>query len=285
MCEARHGILPTESLIKENVQWSTRQPLLTTNHVRNFHQMVVHDVCQVISWQFVSTLIEHLVVQDITHHLHVATNHIVDMNLLSWFNLETNGVLLAVGDELIYLLLGKGKRVAHLHTGMSIILEVLNLGTLCLQLLWSIKSDVSLAVVQELLHILLIDVATLTLAIRTMLTTEAHTLVKLDAEPFERFQDILLSSRNETMRVCILNSEHELATMLASKQIIIEGGTNTTNVQCTCRTWGETHPYFSICHVLFYSLFQIFLQIYIFFCDYNSFFSYFRTVNRIIRRK
>ena len=49
-------------------------------------------------------------------------------------------------------------------------------------------------------------------------------------------------------------------------------------LKCFTRwTWGKTHSYFSICHVLFYSYFQNFLQIYIFFCDYNSFFSYFRT--------
>ena len=255
VCEARHCILPTESLIKENVQWGTRQPLLTANHVRDFHQVVVHDVCQVISWQFVSTLIENLVIQDITHHLHVATNHIVDMNFLSWFNLETYCILLTICDELIYLLLGKGERVAHLHTGMSIVLEILNLSTLSFQLLWSIEGDVCLTIVQKLLYIFLIDITTLALTIRTMLATEAHTLIKLDTEPLERFQDIFLGSWYETMRVCILDTEHKLTTMLASKQIIIKGGTDTTNVQCSRWTWGKTHSYFSICHVLFYSYF------------------------------
>ena len=88
-----------------------------------------------------------------------------------------------------------------------------------------------------------------------MLATEAHTLIKLDTEPLERFQDIFLGSWYETMRVCILDTEHKLTTMLASKQIIIKGGTDTTNVQCSRWTWGKTHSYFSICHVLFYSYF------------------------------
>lgn len=86
-----------------------------------------------------------------------------------------------------------------------------------------------------------------------MLTTEAHTLVKLDAQPLEGFQDVFLGSRNETMRVSILDTEHEFTTMLAGKQIIIKGSTNTTDMQCTRWTWGKTHSYFSICHVLFYS--------------------------------
>ena len=251
--EARHGVLPSECLIKKNVQWSTRQPLLTTDYVRDFHQVVVYDVGQVIGWQFVCALIENLVVQDVAHYLHVATNHIVDVDFLSWLNLEANGVLLAVGYQLIHLLLRESQGVAHLHTGMCIILEVLNFGTLSLQLLRSIESDVSLAVVQKLLHIFFIDVATLALAVRTMLTTEAHTLIKLDAQPLEGFQDVFLGSRNETMRVSILDTEHEFTTMLAGKQIIIKGSTNTTDMQCTRWTWGKTHSYFSICHVLFYS--------------------------------
>ena len=40
---------------------------------------------------------------------------------------------------------------------------------------------------------------------------------------------------------------------LPGKQIIIKGSTNTTDMQCTRWTWGKTHSYFSICHVLFYS--------------------------------
>lgn len=72
-----------------------------------------------------------------------------------------------------------------------------------------------------------------------MLTTEAHTLVKLDAQPLEGFQDVFLGSRNETMRVSILDTEHEFTTMLAGKQIIIKGSTNTTDMQCTRWTWGK----------------------------------------------
>ena len=167
------------------MQGSTWQPLLTTNHVGNLHQMIVHDVGKMICWQLVCALIEHLVVQDITHHLHVSSYHIVDMNLLAGLNLEAHSILLAVCNELVNLLLGKSERVAHLHTGMGIILEVLYLSTLCLKLLGSIESDISLTSIEQLLHIFLIDVATLTLAVRTMLSTKAYTLVKLDTEPFE----------------------------------------------------------------------------------------------------
>ena len=185
MGKARHGILPAESLVEKYMQWCTWQPLLAADHMRDFHQMIVHDIGQVVSRKLVGTLVEHLVVEDIAHHLHIATNHIVDVDFLSRFYLETYGILLAVCDELVHLFLRKGERITHLHTGVGIILEILDFSTLGLQFLWSIKSDVSLAIVEKLLYIFLIDVTTLALTVRTMLTTEAHSLIKLDAEPLE----------------------------------------------------------------------------------------------------
>ena len=64
---------------------------------------------------------------------------------------------------------------------MRIILEVLNLGTLSLKFLRGIECDVCLTVCKKLLDISLVDVAALTLAVRTMVATKADALVELDA--------------------------------------------------------------------------------------------------------
>ena len=64
MCEARHSILPTESTVQQHVQGSAWQPFLATDYVCHLHQMVVHNVCQMICWQVVSTLVQHLIVQN-----------------------------------------------------------------------------------------------------------------------------------------------------------------------------------------------------------------------------
>ena len=59
------------------------------------------------------------------------------------------------------------------------------LGALGVKLLGRVEGIISLAIGQELVYILLVDVATLTLAVGTMVATEADALVKLDAEPLE----------------------------------------------------------------------------------------------------
>jgi hypothetical protein len=176
-----HGVFPAECLIEKYVKRSTWQPLLTTDNVRNLHEVVVHDVCEVICREFVSTLIEHLVIEDVALDANLTTDEVVYENLLAWLNLEADNILLAVGNKLINLLLRHTQGVAHLQASVSIILEVLNLGTLSLEFLRCIECDISLAVSKKLLDISLIDVAALTLTVRTMIATKADALVELDA--------------------------------------------------------------------------------------------------------
>ena len=90
-----------------------------------------------------------------------------------------------------------------------------------LQLLRGVEGYVCLVAVKKLLYILLVYVAALALAVRAFVAAEAHSLVELDAEPSERFDDILFCSWHETARIGVLNAEHQVAAMLTGKQIIV----------------------------------------------------------------
>ena len=183
--KAGHGVFPTERAVEQHVQRCRWQPLLATDNVAYLHQMVVYDVGKMVSGQLVSTLIEHLVVEDVALDDHVAAYHVVDMHLDTGGDEEAHHILLAVGYHLAPLCLGERQRVSHLHAGACIILEILYLGALGVKLLGRVEGIISLAVGQELVYVLLVDVATLTLAVGTMVATEADALVKLDAEPLE----------------------------------------------------------------------------------------------------
>ena len=180
MRKLRHRVLPAKSLVEQHMKRCTRQPLLTTDHVRDLHQVVVHDIRQMIGRQLVCTLIEHLVIQDITLHTHLTTDQVVHQHLLTSLDLETYHVLPAVGNHLVHFLFRECQRVAHLTTGMTVILEILNLLTLGLQLLGCVKGDIGLIRVEQLLHIFLIDITTLALAIRTFVAAKRHAFVELD---------------------------------------------------------------------------------------------------------
>ena len=75
----------------------------------NLHQMVINDIGQMVRRQLVGTFEEHLVVKNIGLHTHLTTNQVVDQHLLPSLNLETYHILLAVGNQLFHLCLGKGQ--------------------------------------------------------------------------------------------------------------------------------------------------------------------------------
>src|SRR3712207_8783901 len=70
--------------------------------------------------------------------------------------------------------LGKRQRIAHLQTCMGVILKVLNLISLGLKLLRRVESDVSFALSKQLIDILFIDFAALTLPIWAVISAKAH---------------------------------------------------------------------------------------------------------------
>ena len=248
MGKLRHRILPSKCLIQQYMQGGRRQPLLTTNHMGNFHQMVIHNICQMIGRQLVGTLIKHLIVENIALHAHVATNQVIHHHLLSSLDLKAHHILLTIGNQLLHLLLRQCQRVTHHTTGMTIVLEILYLLTLSLQFLRGIKGDIGFTSIQQLLHILLVDVTALTLAVGTLVTTETHTFVKPNPQPLERLDNIFLSARHETVRIGILYSEDQVATMLLGKQIIIQGSAHTADMQSPRRTWCKAHPNSSFRH-------------------------------------
>ena len=76
----------------------TWQPLFTTYHMGYLHQVVINDISQMIGWQLISALIQHLVIKYISLNAHLATYHVVNEDFLAAFYLETNDILLTILD-------------------------------------------------------------------------------------------------------------------------------------------------------------------------------------------
>ena len=174
------------------------------------------------------------------------------MHVFVRFNLEAHHVLLAPGNQRIHFFLGERQRVAHLQAGGSIILEVGHFLAFGLKFLGRVEGDVGLAGVEQHLDILLVDVTAFGLTVRTVFAAKADTFVEGDAEPLERLQDIFFSTGYETVAVGVFDTENEIASMLACKEVIIQRGTHTANVQCSRRTRSKTDSDSSFCHNLPY---------------------------------
>ena len=221
------------------------------------HKVVVNDVGEVVGGQLVGTLVEHFVVEYVALYHHIAAYHVVHVHFRARLNHEAHDVLLSVCDASLGLFLAQGERVGHLKACVRVILEVLYLGAFCLQFFGSIECYVGFSLFEELLYILLVDVATLALTVGTVLSAEGNAFVELDSEPAERLDDVVFGSGNEAVGVGIFNAEHQIAAMLACEKVVVQCCTNATDVQRTGGTWCETHPDFSLRHILFCYIFLV----------------------------
>lgn len=249
MGKAWHGVFPSEGAIEEYVEWGTWQPFFTANHVCDFHEVVVNDVGQVVSGELVSTLVKHLVIEHVRHDAHVATDDVVNVNLFARLDFEAHHILLSSFDEALGLLFAEGDRVAHHAARVGIILEILDFLALLRQFLWRVEGDVGLSSIEQQFDIFLIDVAAFALSVGAVFSAEADTFVKLYAEPSERLEDIVFRAGNEAVGVGVFDAEHEVAAVLACKEIVIEGCADTSDVQRSGGAGCEAHSHFSFRHV------------------------------------
>ena len=132
---------------------------------------------------------------------------------------------------------------------MGVILEVLHLIAFLLELIGSVEGIVSLAGIEKLADILLVDFAALALTVGTMVATEAHTLIELYTEPLEALKYILLGTGNKAVGVSILNTENKFAIVLTGKQIVVQCRADTTDMQRTRWARCEPYSYFSFLHL------------------------------------
>ena len=93
--KAGHGVFPSESAIEQHMEWSRRQPLFTTNHVRDVHQVVIYDVRQVIGGELVCAFVEHFVVENRGIDNHITANQVVYVYIFARLDFETYHILVA----------------------------------------------------------------------------------------------------------------------------------------------------------------------------------------------
>ena len=183
--------------------------------------MVVHDVCQVVGGQVISTLVEDLVVEHRAVEADASTDHIVDLDLYIGLYEEAHHVLLACCDEALDLLSGERQGVAHRAARRSIVLEVGLRLALRLEFLGCVEGNVGLACVEELLHVLAVDISALALAVGAAVAAIAYSLVEVYPKPLEGLDDVGLRPRDEALAVGILDAQQELAAVALSEEVVI----------------------------------------------------------------
>ena len=156
--------------------------------------------------QVVGALVKHFVVKDIAFDDHIAAQQVVYMHFLPRLDKEAHHILFACIEKALNLIGRQCQRITHLHTRVRIILEILDFRTFGLQFLRSIKGDISLAGIHQLLHIAAVNVAAFALLVRSVGASFAYALVNTYTQPSQSFVDIVLGSGDKTLRIGILDA-------------------------------------------------------------------------------
>lgn len=103
--ETRHGIFPTQGLVKEHMQGSGREPFFPANNVGNFHGVVVHYIGQMIGGHAIAFK-EHFIVYMVGFYHYHSTHYIFYPNFLVSGHIESNYVRVTCVQPSLHLIGG-----------------------------------------------------------------------------------------------------------------------------------------------------------------------------------
>ena len=80
MCEPRHSFFPAERLVKHVMQRQGWEPFLTANDFGDLHQMIIHDIGQMVCRQFIGSFPKNFIVKSVSINLYMPTNQVIHLN-------------------------------------------------------------------------------------------------------------------------------------------------------------------------------------------------------------
>ena len=107
--ESRPRILPAEGLVKKIMEREGRKPFFAADNLGDLHQMVIHDVCEMIGRKFVGLLPENLVIKCVGVDLDVSADEVIHPDDCVLRHLETDCPAVGLTEQPLSLFLRKGK--------------------------------------------------------------------------------------------------------------------------------------------------------------------------------
>ena len=107
--ESRPRILPAEGLVKKIMEREGRKPFFAADNLGDLHQMVIHDVCEMIGRKFVGLLPENLVIKCVGVDLDVSADEVIHPDDCVLRHLETDCPAAGLAEQPLSLFLRKGK--------------------------------------------------------------------------------------------------------------------------------------------------------------------------------
>ena len=232
--------IPAVRLVEQDVFRRRRDELCTAHDVCDLHEMVIDDIGKVISWHAVAFQ-QNLILKFAVRDRDVAMQHIEEGRIAIEWHLLADDIRIAILDVRIdYVLrqVAAGTVIAAELAGRMILFRIA-------------EAIVSMAALDQLFGIFLVEVHALTLHIRTVATAESRALVRDDVCHLERAVDEVDSIRDITGTVSIFDTQDEVTFLGLGIEVAIECSTQVADVHVSRRAWSETGTNFLISQLLF----------------------------------
>src|SRR5271157_668250 len=224
MCKLRHR--PTQRLVKCHLLWRVREVVVATNHVRDLHQLVVHD--------------DHVVVNrhacgahddGIAHHLvrklDWAVDDVVEPNGMLG-NTQSNCSTLAIRSAALAFSGIESAAFARIDRRL---LVCERMRALPLQFFLRAETEICFALTQQPLGMFAIEIATIALTIRRVRSADKGTFIPIEAEPLQVFQKLSFEALFAALDVGVLDAQDHDAALLPCEQPVEKRGAGVANVQ------------------------------------------------------
>ena len=225
-----------ERLVEKNLPRRVRQVIFTPDHMRHFHQRVVHDDGEVVCGGAVGAQ-DDGIADDIGLEPHLAADRVLEDDVAAVRYTKANGGMLAGSDSHLHLVVREvtaGARILHRTPVLDGRLPVR------FELRRRAEAVVGGPGAEELLGVRLIEVQPVGLPIRSARPAHVGPLVPIETEPPEVADNRRLRLAGRAFGVRVLEPEDEDAVGSARKQPVEQRGARVADVELAGRARGES---------------------------------------------
>ncbi len=230
------GHRPAQRLVKRNLLGRVGKMVVAADHVRDFHQRVVHHHYVVVNRNAARPQddgIAHCFVGEFDHAAHdvVKTNGMLGYGKPDCRGLTTGATAFGLRRIEPAAFSRIHRRAVLRHRSIAI----------ALQLLLRAKAQVGFALFHQALGMLAVDRETVALAIGRVRAADVGTFIPIDAEPFQIFQQLVFVARFTALKVSILDAQNHGAAGLTGEKPVIKCGAGVAHMQLS--SGGRSEPY------------------------------------------
>ena len=220
--------LPAEGLVEQVVFRRGGEVFRAAHDVADGHQVIVHDVGEVVGRQTVS-LDEHVVIQRVAIHLDVAVEHVVEGCLARGRHVLADDIRLARRNAAL------GLFQADIMQALFVVFVgfALRFGGLAVSLNFFLGAEAAVraALFDQLPRVLGVEVAALGLDIRAVIAADIRTFVIGQACLTHGLVNQIDRAGHFALLIGIFDAQNELAAVLLGEQIGIQRGAQAAQMQ------------------------------------------------------